>query len=320
LKKESLDANNLLKVFSFLDPENIPLEMIVRGVKEWSRSKGEPSRSKSNTRNETWKKGVTKNRAVNPTMSLPEFHSLATLITSPIKFQTALQKLQGLSLVERRSSDGHSSVWMHDLIKFIMQDSARQEETYRDWLCSSISFVYCASHLIDDLYSPQSWEEFERFIPHIQSLDQILVGENGFNLELSWANWRIADYMRARGRYQEAEALFMRALADYEEHLGVDDPDTLTLVGNLGSVCFAQGRYEEAEGLYKRALAGRQKLLGTVHMDTVGLIDDLANVHRAQGRLDDAERRHQQALAWRQKHLGANHRDTLGSLFCRGAS
>jgi tetratricopeptide (TPR) repeat protein len=310
LKRESPDVSNLLKVFSFLDPENIPLEMMIKGAGEWLRSKDDQFQLKSNTRDESFTEG----RAVDPTVSFPEFHSLATLITSPIKFQTALQKLQGLSLVECRSADGHSSVWIHDLIKLIMQDSAQQEETYRDWLCSSISFVYCTSRLIDDLHSPQSWEEFERFIPHIQSLDQIWGGEIVFNLELSRANLRIAEYMQARGRYQEAEALLLRVLTDYEEYLGVDDPDTLVLVGGLGAVYSSQGRYGEAEGLYRRALAGRQKFLGADHMDTVRLINGLANVHVNQGRLDDAERLHQQALAWRQKYLGAYHRDTLTSL------
>src|ERR1700722_9927489 len=54
-----------------------------------------------------------------PTVSM-EFHSLITLITSPIDVQTALQKLQSLSLIERRSDDGTPSLWMHDLIEFMM--------------------------------------------------------------------------------------------------------------------------------------------------------------------------------------------------------
>jgi len=41
-----------------------------------------------------------------------------------------------LSLIERRSDDGTSSLWMHDLIEFMMQDAARKEEPYRDWLQS----------------------------------------------------------------------------------------------------------------------------------------------------------------------------------------
>ena len=70
-----------------------------------------------------------------------QFHSLAVLITSPIKFQMALQKLQSLSLIERRSDGETSSLWMHDLIEFMMQDAAREEETYRDWLQLSVSLV-----------------------------------------------------------------------------------------------------------------------------------------------------------------------------------
>jgi len=50
------------------------------------------------------------------------------LITSPIRFQTGLQKLQSLSLVELRHDSGNSSLRMRDLIEFMLQDAARQEE------------------------------------------------------------------------------------------------------------------------------------------------------------------------------------------------
>jgi tetratricopeptide (TPR) repeat protein len=314
LNGESLDFSNLLKVFSFLDSENIPLDMMIQGAKEWLRSKDVPSRSKSNIWKETWNESVTKSRAVNPTVSLPEFHSLATLIISPIKFRAALQKLQGLSLVERRSGDGHSSVSMHDLIKFIMQDSARQEETYMDWLCLSISIICGTSELIDDLYSPHSWKAFEKLIPHLQSLDQIWRGTDGINLELSRANARIATYMFSRGRYQEAEALCARVLADYEEHLGDNDPATLASMANLAFAYSSQGRFEEAESLHKRALAGRQMHLGADHMDTLESMSRLAHVYKVQGRYNEAKRLHRRALAGRSKHLGADHQDTLTSI------
>ena len=85
------------------------------------------------------KEDLTEHRVDHSTEAPPvsmEFHSFITLVTSPIDFQTALQKLQSLSLIERRSDDGTSSLWMHDLIEFMMQDAARKEEPYRDWLQS----------------------------------------------------------------------------------------------------------------------------------------------------------------------------------------
>jgi len=123
LNGESHDVGNLLKVLSFLDPENIPLEMVVHGAKEWLRLHEEPSTSKSNT---MLHKPRMDDRTKTPLVS-SRFHSLTILITSPIKFQTALQKLQSLSLIERRSDGGTSSLWMHDLIEFMMQDAARKE-------------------------------------------------------------------------------------------------------------------------------------------------------------------------------------------------
>ena len=58
-----------------------------------------------------------------------------------------------------------------------------------------------------------------------------------------------------RGRYAEAEPLYQRALAIYQEALGLEHPDLATSLNNLADLYSAQGRYAEAESLYQRALA-----------------------------------------------------------------
>jgi tetratricopeptide (TPR) repeat protein len=58
----------------------------------------------------------------------------------------------------------------------------------------------------------------------------------------------LAEFYRERGRYEEAEPLYQRALEMREKVLGLDHPDTTTL-NSLALLYYHQGRYEEAEPL-----------------------------------------------------------------------
>jgi hypothetical protein len=124
LNQLSPDINNLLKVLSFLDPDRIPVGMIVQGAKEWLDPQHRPQDIPSQPQNDS------------PIFSV--FRLLVTLIFSPIQFPTAIKKLVNLSLVERRSHMGSSSLWMHDLMRFMVQEAMKKDETYREWLQSSI--------------------------------------------------------------------------------------------------------------------------------------------------------------------------------------
>ena len=52
-----------------------------------------------------------------------------------------------------------------------------------------------------------------------------------------------------KGRYDEAEELYKRALTGNEEKLGPKHPDTLRTVQNLAIVYADKGRYDETEKL-----------------------------------------------------------------------
>jgi tetratricopeptide (TPR) repeat protein len=69
----------------------------------------------------------------------------------------------------------------------------------------------------------------------------------------------------AQGRYAEAQPLYERALAIYEEALGPDHPAVGTTLNNLAELYRAQGRYAEAQPLYERALAICEQALGPDH-------------------------------------------------------
>jgi tetratricopeptide (TPR) repeat protein len=87
--------------------------------------------------------------------------------------------------------------------------------------------------------------------------------------------------LRYQGKYEQAEEMDRRALAEYEKVLAVNHPNTLTSVSNLAVILQDQGKDEQAEEMYRRALAGREKVLGVDHSDTSTSVYCLANLLNA---------------------------------------
>ena len=87
-----------------------------------------------------------------------------------------------------------------------------------------------------------------------------------------------------QGKYEEAEAMHLQALAGYEKVLGPEHPDTLTSINNLGIALFQLGKYEEAEAVHRRALAGKEKVLGADHPDTQTSMWNLSQTLKGQSR------------------------------------
>jgi kinesin light chain len=58
----------------------------------------------------------------------------------------------------------------------------------------------------------------------------------------------------SKGKYEEVERYYRRALEIYESKLGPDDPNVAKTKNNLASCYLKQGKYKEAEILYKQVL------------------------------------------------------------------
>lgn len=89
--------------------------------------------------------------------------------------------------------------------------------------------------------------------------------------------------------YEEAESLFLQALAIREKKLGREHVGVATILDNLAETYQAQGRYAEAEPLYKRALGIREKDLRPVRPDVDRTVKKLAALYRAQGETEKTE-------------------------------
>ncbi|NEP10634.1 MAG: tetratricopeptide repeat protein, partial [Symploca sp. SIO2C1] len=119
----------------------------------------------------------------------------------------------------------------------------------------------------------------------------------------------LAYLYKLQGRYDEAEPLYLQALALLKKLFGHKHPNVAISISYLAGLYCSQGRYDEAELLYLQALALLRKLLGNEHPDIATSIHNLAYLYNSQGRYEEAEPLHLQALELRKKLLGNEHPD-----------
>ena len=81
-----------------------------------------------------------------------------------------------------------------------------------------------------------------------------------------------------RGKLDEAEAMWKRALEGYEKALGPDHPNTLTSAQSLGTLYRDRGQLVEAAKMSQRALEGYQRTLDPEHQSTIDAIHALNGV------------------------------------------
>lgn len=82
--------------------------------------------------------------------------------------------------------------------------------------------------------------------------------------------------LRDRGRWSEAEKLFVQVMEMSKAKLGADHPDTLSSMANLASTYRNQGRWDEAEKLEVQVMETRKTKLGADHPSTLTSIANLA--------------------------------------------
>ena len=79
-------------------------------------------------------------------------------------------------------------------------------------------------------------------------------GVGPFN-EVQAREWHdAAELLCAQSRYGEAEKLYAKLLEEREHALGLNNPELVSDLNDLGRVNFAQMKYQQATTYYERAL------------------------------------------------------------------
>ena len=235
---------------------------------------------------------------------------------SRLQFEDAVAPLTSFSLIKAQSTKqpeqqvGEHLFEMHDLVQLATRKWLEVQMQVGTWQKASLRIMAAAF----PSGQHETWAACRVLLPHARKVLGYVLKETEATLDRA----RIADntvwYLLLSGEYAAAERIGRTAVVGREEVLGVEHPDTLTSVSNLGSVLERQGKYEEAEAMHQRALEGREKVLGVEHPDTLTSVSNLGSVLESQGKYEEAEAMHQRALEGSEKVLGLKHPDTLTSV------
>ena len=124
----------------------------------------------------------------------------------------------------------------------------------------------------------------------------------------------LAELERLRGRFQEAEPLYTRALEMARPALGPDNPDLAWFLNQQAVLYREEDRPEAAAPPCREALDLLRRTLGERHFMVAQSLHDLGALLRSRGALEEAEQDERTALAVRRDVYGDRHPDVALTL------
>ena len=115
------------------------------------------------------------------------------------------------------------------------------------------------------------------------------------------------------GLFSRAESLLARSLEIRRRVLGLQNPDTLASMNDLGESIWRQGRYPEAEKLVHEALDRRQRVLGPNHPATLVSMSNLGLLLEQESRYGEAEKLIRQLLEAQRRTVGPSDDATVNA-------
>ncbi|CAF9921392.1 hypothetical protein IMSHALPRED_005175 [Imshaugia aleurites] len=123
----------------------------------------------------------------------------------------------------------------------------------------------CAVELLKNCFpkrgpdNAEDWEVCEVLLPHVQALCELSFPHKKQQLQQADVHSYTAQYLKERGRYNEASEFVNRALETQRSLLGENDPATWHTALLAGSIAADNGQYLKVEALFRPALEVGEK-------------------------------------------------------------
>ncbi len=137
-------------------------------------------------------------------------------------------------------------------------------------------------------------------------------GKYDLRMTLEWKT--AADRLCAESKYSDAEKYYAKILEEREHAFGLNSPEIVADISDLGRVAFAQMKFGTAENYYSRALQILENAKGKNSLDIVPVLNQLAKVTRAATNYMGSEQFAQRALGIVERYRGAEHADNVPAL------
>ena len=305
VEHESMPAADLLYLLTFLDPEAIPEEIIIKGAPE-----------------------------LGP--------ALEPLENDLLQVDSIIELLLRYSLIRRDSEV--KLLKIHRLVQAVLKDSM-DKATQRVWAERAIRAVNrifpdveldtweqcqrCLPHVLIfanyikeyELTFPEAARLFNEaatyLIIHAQYELAELLLQRSLTIREQILNADHPDTARTlndlgvlyltQSKFQQAEPLLQEALSIRQNKLGIEHAETATSLHNRAKLYYEQGYYSSAEQMYLEALEIRRRVLHSEHPDIAQSLNNLAELYTVLGKFSQAESLYKEALSIQKKTLGSEH-------------
>lgn len=185
---------------------------------------------------------------------------------------------------------------------------------------SRLAMIIVASAVPSEIMSHYTLIQ-RRLVPHCdrvfsfaqQRMQETLIDE----INIQWrsnAYHQLGALYSDQGKIEEAEEMYLRALAGKEKAWGAEHTSTRDTVNNLGNVYKNQGKMKEAEEMYLRALARYEKAWGAEHKQPLDTRYSLAITYKKWSMFEDAAKHFELVVQGYAKLIGAEHSEIVEAL------
>ncbi len=268
-------AIDLSRVISYLDPDHIPVSLLV----EWGEEES----------------------------LVGSGDQLAVL--------EAIAALDRFCLVDtNRDGDSGQidSISVHRLVAEIARIHAADADEPTVWAATAIRILVGLQRRVD-VADPEKWAFIDYLTPHIVASVRFANDLHVEHEQRASLEQVMARYLSASGDPWRAFDWAVNALDTRRQVLGEDHPATLTSKNNLAGVLWDQGDLDGARALYDEVVEAHKEVLGERHPDTLASKNNLAGLLQAQGDLDGARALYDEVVETRKEVLGERHPATLTS-------
>ncbi|CAM9252072.1 unnamed protein product [Ectocarpus sp. 8 AP-2014] len=117
-----------------------------------------------------------------------------------------------------------------------------------------------------------------------------------------------------QGKYEDADALFVRVLRDLGATVGTEHPNYASVLNNRAGLLGIQGKYEEADPLYLESIEIGERTLGPNHPSLAVRLNNRAGLLESQGKYTEAEQLYERCMAIEEEVLGPEHPSLAATL------
>jgi len=273
VEQQSPAAADVLRLCTFLAPDAIPEELLMRGIAEPGLGPG-------------------------------------AQVVDPLKLNEALGVLLKYSLVRREENENRQILSVHRLVQIVLKVSM-DLEIQRLWAERTVRVVSAAFPEADYGAGENQQYYLHYYLPHAKECAVLIEQYHLYFPEAAQLLFQAGAFLYVHGFYSQSQSFHQQALVIREQVFGSNHPAAAESLNVLAVLARLQGHYEQAERFHRQALVIRKKMLGPEHPATVESLNNLGVLYRTQGKYELAEPLLREALSVNEQTLGSEHPDTL---------